>query len=1524
MRLTPLSLLGLLTAAVLSVSCGGGTVCGNGRLEPGEACDDGNRTDGDGCESTCQPTDGAGGGAVGGGRAGGAQGGGAATGGGASAGGTTTGGGSTAGGMTGGGAMAGGAAAGGSTGGGAAGGDVAGGAGGGSTTGGGDAGTGGGAVPDAGTDVCGDGRRTGRELCDDGNADDTDGCTAMCAISAARPFCGDGTVNPVDGGAPEACDDGNLVSGDGCEVDCTVTVPATPNNVCGDGVRRGAELCDDGNTTTNDGCETDCTPSAIQAVTCPAALLPAPTGTCDLVPGASLGDGGVGRRLLVGTVLLPGRVLNGGQVAIDEAGLIACVGCNCQSQAVGATALLCGQNVITPGLINGHDHLTFPGAPYVATGVGSNGLLADGGVPERYEHRHDWRVGGASHDGHTRVSNGGGGSGDQYRWNELRQLLAGTTSISGSNGGVGLLRNLDMPDTATGASQLGLGANTSGGNYATFPLGDSAGDEIVGSCAYPTRPNPATAIPANAVYLPHVAEGVELSARNEFFCMSGLQDGGVDLLGPRTAIIHGIAMRPAEMRLTALRESSLVWSPRSNVVLYGETAQVPAYYRMGVNLSLGTDWVRSGSMTLLRELQCADYLSQSFYGQYFSAQTLWRMVTVNAARAQVVSSRIGVLQAGRVADISIFRRRNPDPYRSVITANPDEVLLTMRGGKVLFGDAAVATPLGAGCEAIDICGAMRSVCLQGEGTTLAALRTANASTYPLFFCGMPPRDEPTCTPMRGAPWLFSGNPYTGVASMTDRDGDGIADAMDNCPAVFNPRRPMDLGGQADSDGDGAGDICDVCPLDANTTMCGTPDRQDVDNDGVLNGADNCPGDPNAGQADTDSDGKGNACDPCPMAANPGGLSCPPPPGVLATIYEVKALNSPLLNQRVQIVNALVTATNGLGFFLQVHESEPGYTGRDFSGVFVFYPGTTPRTDIVPGDRVSIQSAAVTDFSGQVQLNNIRAGSVQVVTRNNPLPAPTIVMAGEVNAAMAPRARALEGVLIGLGGISNVADIAPAAGPGDTVPTNEFTIAEMMGGPQLRVNDFMYVLAPFPTVGEVFAQVRGVLQFRNGNYKLEPRNAFDVVRPVTLASVGPSGQFLRLGDVNASTFPTPLRVRLSSPALIDTLVSVTSLNPQVVQVADGGGLLFTAGQIELPLAFSVVFDPDAGAADAGFDPDAGLDPDAGVPDAGSVFGDGRVGLLVQYGDADGGVLLDAGLRVLLPTTVPTQVSLRPANSSVVTGDSTTLFVDLDVPAPPGGTVVNLSASGTVGVVPATVTVAAGQLTGSFAFRAAQMTSGPSTVTATLGPSMSTATVTVLASAVANHVVISELQVAGTNAGDEFVELYNPTNAAVNIGGWLVQYKSATGATFAAMVTIPAGTMMPPRSFYLITSQRGANGFSAMIPSDLARSGSALNLAAAAGHVRIGPSNLTTSPTDMNAVDTVGYGTTANAAEGNAPAPNPAASSSIERKAFSTSTDVTMTTGGDALEGNGEDTENNSRDFIVRPASQPQNSMSPPEP
>jgi large repetitive protein len=775
------------------------------------------------------------------------------------------------------------------------------------------------------------------------------------------------------------------------------------------------------------------------------ALQPVSTGTCSVTAGGP-------QKLITGSILLPGKVLHGGQVLVDEMGNIACVDCDCSSKASNPTVITCPNGVISPGLINAHDHITYT----------QNAPGADSG--ERYEQRHDWREGKR---GHTKLSVPGGATDDQVHWGELRFLMGGATSIVGSGAATGLLRNLDKS-----ADEEGL--NHAAVDFQTFPLGDSSGTQLTSGCTYKFA-DTTSSIASDKSYEPHIAEGIDNVAHNEFLCTSSSMNGGQDLVQPQSAFIHAVGLEPADYALMAANSTSLIWSPRSNIRLYGNTAQVTVADRLGVLLTLGTDWTASGSMNLLRELRCADSLNQTYFDHYFTDEQLWLMVTYNAAVATATDDAIGILATGHTADISIFNGSKNADHRAVIAADPQDVVLVMRTGKVLYGDADIVSGLGvASCDNLDVCGTQKSVCLMGDmGETYPALMTS-AATYAAFFCGTPD-NEPTCVPSRPASVNMS-TIYTGVPSASDSDGDGIADAMDNCPHVFNPARPLDNGAQADADGDGVGDACDVCPLMANATTCGAADPNDADGDGIPNSMDNCPNVANADQADRDMDGKGDACDACPDQANPGTQGCS------ATVYDVKS-GKVAVGSTVTVKHLIVTGVAKSGFFAQMKTGDAGYVSADNSGIWSHQSSTTA----VVGNRVTV-TGTVNNYYGEIEIDSaaftVDSSSVEAA------PAPVAVAPADV-ATGGSRAAALEGVVVQVSGVQ-VTDIMPALGAGDKAPSNEFVVNTSSAG-GVRVDDFLFLVTPMPAVATMYQSISGILMMKNGDSKIQPRAATDLVQ-----------------------------------------------------------------------------------------------------------------------------------------------------------------------------------------------------------------------------------------------------------------------------------------------------------------------------------------------------------------------------------------------------------------------------------------------
>ena len=130
--------------------------------------------------------------------------------------------------------------------------------------------------------------------------------------------------------------------------------------------------------------------------------------------------------------------------------------------------------------------------------------------------------------------------------------------------------------------------------------------------------------------------------------------------------------------------AKLVWSPQSNLRLYGETTKAADALELGLPVGLGADWLPSGSTSLLAELKVARRSLQE-QGSDPSAKRLVEMVTSDAATIAGLEDKLGSLEEGRPADLVVFERREEDPWENVVEADPSWVELVMIDGDLAYG-----------------------------------------------------------------------------------------------------------------------------------------------------------------------------------------------------------------------------------------------------------------------------------------------------------------------------------------------------------------------------------------------------------------------------------------------------------------------------------------------------------------------------------------------------------------------------------------------------------------------------------------------------------------------------------------------------------------------------------------------------------------------------------------------------------------------------------------------------------------------
>lgn len=383
-------------------------------------------------------------------------------------------------------------------------------------------------------------------------------------------------------------------------------------------------------------------------------------------------DGTTTGRVIVlrGTVVTPTGVIKHGYVGIVDGRIVSI---SEKRPDLDGAITFDTEGIILPGFVDVHNHLPWNALPRW-------------NPPHLYANRSQWqsdpvfRQAVRAHFSNL-IGNGDvtgtGNICDMNAYSELRALAGGVTSILATHrvGCIhGLVRNLDYNSGFYGTTELDREHIISAVEMP--PATDSmARHQFAGLARF------AIANPFYEALFLHVSEGVDAFSLEEF--TFGQSQG---LLNPKGVVIHGIALGESQFRAMARRGTSLVWSPRSNMTLYGQTTDVGAALDAGVRVALAPDWAISGSSNMLDELHFADAWNRTRLGGRLTDRQLIDMVTSIPAHEAGIDDEVGAISPGLRADLVVLHGDPSAPLRSAIESTPADVELVLIEGVPLYGD----------------------------------------------------------------------------------------------------------------------------------------------------------------------------------------------------------------------------------------------------------------------------------------------------------------------------------------------------------------------------------------------------------------------------------------------------------------------------------------------------------------------------------------------------------------------------------------------------------------------------------------------------------------------------------------------------------------------------------------------------------------------------------------------------------------------------------------------------------------------
>jgi len=193
-----------------------------------------------------------------------------------------------------------------------------------------------------------------------------------------------------------------------------------------------------------------------------------------------------------------------------------------------------------------------------------------------------------------------------------------------------------------------------------------------------------------AAIVVHLAEGSRNDKYNklEFEILKYLE-----LDKAHVNLVHAVGVDKKGFKHMAKKGMGIVWSPFSNLLLYGETLDIEEAKKAGVKLALGSDWAPTGAKNVQEELKIArDYIKKSKLEKQFNSEELVNMVTEYPA--QMINHYdntdgehgVGRIAQGSMASLLFVKNINKENvFDNLIESTPKDIDFVFVDGKAVYG-----------------------------------------------------------------------------------------------------------------------------------------------------------------------------------------------------------------------------------------------------------------------------------------------------------------------------------------------------------------------------------------------------------------------------------------------------------------------------------------------------------------------------------------------------------------------------------------------------------------------------------------------------------------------------------------------------------------------------------------------------------------------------------------------------------------------------------------------------------------------